>query len=82
MFNKAARTITGLSSRERVTPKLMKHYWLPLEARLIFKFCLMTFKALKIGEPRYLKDKLVEYNDLLNVETRHDSEIKRLKEPI
>ena len=79
--NRAARLIKGLSPRERVTPALMEMHWLPLKARVEYKTILLTYKALKYNEPKYLRKKLDLFNPETNVTIRHQCDIYRLIEP-
>ena len=37
VMNRAARLITGLSLRDRITPALVQLHWLPVKARFVFK---------------------------------------------
>ena len=59
--NRAARLIKKIPLRERITPALMELHWLPMKARIIYKICLLTYKALKFGEPKYLYEYLVPF---------------------
>ena len=36
----------------------MKLHWLPVKARIEFKICLITFKALKFNQPLYIRELL------------------------
>lgn len=78
---KAARLVTRLSYFDRITPKLITLHWLPIKARIIFKICLLVFKATRSGYPVYLKEKLLpfELSTIMNV--RHGSDVHRLFEP-
>ena len=40
------------------TSYLIELHWLPIKARIEFKTCLLAFKALKFGEPKYPADLL------------------------
>ena len=61
IINGAARMVVGLPyfSRERITPYCIRLHFLPLKARIKYKICLLTFKAIKYGEPQYLRELLV-----------------------
>ena len=63
VINNAARLINGIKRRERITPHLIGLHWLPLKARLKFKLCCLTYKALKEKCPLYLKEHLVVLNE-------------------
>ena len=56
--NRAARLIKGIKKRERITPVLIELHWLPIRARIEFKILMLTFKALKHNEPRYIRKML------------------------
>ena len=56
VLNRAARLIFGLPPRTPTTPFLIELHWLPIKARIEFKLCLMTFKILTFGEPKYLAE--------------------------
>ena len=81
IINSAARVIERMPrfSRERITPVIIELHFLPVKARIIFKICLLAFKALKYGYPAYLVDLLVPYNSQRSL--RNDFE-GRLQEPI
>ena len=51
VFNGAARFIIGISLRERITPVVIDLHWLPIEARIVFKICVLTYIALNTGKP-------------------------------
>ena len=79
--NKAARLIRKISQRERITPVLIDLHWLPIKARIMFKICLLTYKALKFGEPKYLKEHLIPFELETNIMIRHATDQHRLYEP-
>ena len=72
--NRAARLIKKILLRERITPALIELHWLPMKARIIYKICLLTYKALKFGEPKYLYEYLVPYELETSVTVRHASD--------
>ena len=39
----------------------MELHWLSMKARIIYKICLLTYKALKFGERKYLYEYLVPF---------------------
>ena len=49
VFNRAARLIVGISSRERITPVLIDLHWLPIKARIVFKICVLSLPSKGIG---------------------------------
>ena len=59
----------------------MELHWLPMKARIIYKICLLTYKALKFGEPKYLYEYLVPFELETSVTVRHASDRHRLFEP-
>ena len=56
VVNRSTRLIYSLSPQVPTTPYVIKLHWLPVRARIEFKICLLAFKVLKYGEPRYLAD--------------------------
>ena len=41
--NSAARLIFNLRQRDHVTPALQQLHWLPIQARVQFKLCVLTY---------------------------------------
>ena len=54
--NSAARLITGVNSRQHITPILYELHWLPVKYRIQYKVLLMTYKALNGIAPQYIKE--------------------------
>ena len=81
IMNRAARLITGLSPRERITPILMKLHWLPIKARIEYKICTMVYQAVRQGKPAYLRDKLKDFQLDTALCLRHHDDQYRLLEP-
>ena len=81
IINMAARVVTGMPrySRERITPLNISLHFLPIKARIYFKICLLTYKALNHGEPRYLAELLVPENPQRALRSSCNT---RLQEPI
>ena len=79
--NKAARLIKGKKSRERITPSLIELHWLPIKARVVYKICLLTYNALRTGEPKYLHKHLMPFELNTGVTVRHANDRHRLFEP-
>ena len=52
-----------------------------MKARIIYKICLLTYKALKFGEPKYFSDYLVPFGLETSVAVRHANDRHRLFEP-
>ena len=81
LINGAVRLVTDLPrfSREHISPFLIDLHILPIKARIEYKICLLTFKALHHGEPKYLAELLRkrENNSFLR-----SSSVRFLEEPI
>ena len=60
--NSAARLISGVPRRARMTPVLGDLHWLPIRQRILFKLCVMVFKAVTDCAPQYIVDLLVRHN--------------------
>ena len=58
ILNRAARLIYSLAPQVPTTPFLMKLHWLPVKARVEFKICLTTFRALKFNQPLFIRELL------------------------
>ena len=56
VLNRAARLIFNLPPRVPTTSSLIELHRLPLKARIEFKICLITFKALKFNQPSYNRE--------------------------
>ena len=54
--NTAARIVTMTNRFDSITPVLISLHWLPVEAQVKFKVCLLTFKAWKDKSPTYIKE--------------------------
>lgn len=59
--NTAARIITRTKKYDHISPVLKSLHWLPIEARIKYKICLLTFKTLHDMTPDYLNDLLHRY---------------------
>ena len=67
-----------------ITTEIKNFYFgtlLPMKARIIYKICLLTYKALKFGEPKYLYEYLFPFELETSVTVRHASDRHRLFEP-
>ena len=80
-MNRSARLIYSLPPRVPTTRYLIELHWLPIKARIEFKICLVAFKALRFGEPKYLSDLLVCQSAGLGVDLRSSDDPFRLVEP-
>ena len=56
--NCLARVVTKAPRFSSSLPLLKSLHWLPIEARIKFKICLLTFKALTTDQPAYLRQLL------------------------
>ncbi|KAI2646385.1 hypothetical protein H4Q32_025467 [Labeo rohita] len=54
--NAAARLLTGVKKRERITPVLERLHWLPVKQRIHYKVLLYVYKAVHELAPEYIKD--------------------------
>ena len=52
--NVLCRIVFRLDKTSYVTPFLQKLHWLPITYRILFKYYLITFKAIKFSQPIYL----------------------------
>ena len=59
--NHAARLVLKKAKRDHVTPLFRKLHWLPLQARIDYKICVMCFKCINKIAPSYLSDLLEQY---------------------
>ena len=83
LINSAARIVIGMPqfSRDRITPVCITLHFLPFKARIIYKICLLTYKAVKYGQPRYLANLLKKQVPATNMDLRNYSP-DRLDEPM
>ena len=81
IINRAARVVFSLPPRTPTTPYLIELHWLPVTARIEFKICLLVYKALKFGEPKYLVELLTPQERDIGMSLRSDSDPYRLCEP-
>ena len=50
-----------MAKRDHVTPLFRKLHWLPLQARVNYKICVLCFKCINKTAPSYLSDLLEQY---------------------
>ena len=81
IMNKAARLIKSVSPYDRITPVLIELHWLPIQARIVYKVCVLTFQAMMTGKPEYIRKLLTPFNINTSIVVRHASEEHRLFEP-
>ena len=58
IIKKQSVLIFNLPPRVPTTSSLIELHWLPLKARIEFKICLITCKALKFNQPSYIRELL------------------------
>ena len=56
-------TLCKLNKFSRVTPFLHKLHWLPIHYSILFKYNLLTYKAINISQPPYLSS-LIKWSNL------------------
>ena len=59
--NHAARLVLKKTKRDHVTSLFRKLHWLPLQARIDYKICVLCFKCINKTAPSYLSDLLEQY---------------------
>ena len=59
--NHAARLVLKKAKRDHVTYLFRKLHWLPLQARIDNKICVLCFKCINKTAPSYLSDLLEQY---------------------
>ena len=81
IINSAARIVVGMErfSRERITPICIGLHILPVKARIKYKICVLVYKALNFGEPKYLADLLKRRNALPSL---RENSSRTLEEPM
>ena len=52
--NTAARLLTNTRKYDHITPALKQLHWLPIKARVEYKFLVLTYKAIEGTAPVYL----------------------------
>ena len=82
LLNSAARVIYQMPrfSRERITPKCIELHFLPIKARIEYKICILTYKALNFESPAYLADLLKPHEIISDMQLRNTG-VGRLHEP-
>ena len=53
--NTAARIVLRLKRSDHITPALQELHWLPVNERITYKICLLTYRALHGIAPAYLR---------------------------
>ena len=63
------------------TSSLIELHWLPLKARIEFKICLITFKALKFNQSSYIRELLSFSSHESTLGVRSADDLSHLHEP-
>lgn len=71
--NSAARLLTNTRKREHITPILRMLHWLPIERRIQFKVCVLTYKCIHGLAPPYLCDMIIPYTPTCSLRTAGQS---------
>ena len=69
--NAAARIVTRASKHSSITSTLKDLHWLPIHARIEFKICTVTWKALHNSAPSYKKDLVTSYAPSRTLRSNH-----------
>lgn len=78
--NNAARLIYRKKKSDHVTPILQQLHWLPVEQRIEYKICLLTYKCLHGFAPKYLSNLLQRYTPQRELRSSKDTLYLRLQE--
>ena len=57
----AVRLVLEKAKRDHVTTLFRKFHWLPLQAKIDYKICVLCFKCINKTAPSYLSDLLEQY---------------------
>ena len=60
--NAAARTVCLIPKYDHISPSLRMLHWLPIEQRIIYKVCWLTWKARHGYSPQYIRDLLINHD--------------------
>ena len=60
---------------------MIKLHWLLIKGRIEFKICLIVFKALRFGQPKYIADMLSSPVTISHLTLRNDDNPYHLHEP-
>ena len=77
--NSLARVVLQMPRRTHADDVLAQLHWLPVSYRIEYKIALITYKALKFGQPRYLADLLIHQHQVRA--TRSEGQC-RLHQPV
>ena len=81
VLNRAARLIFNLPPMTPTTSSLIELHWLPIKARVEFKICLITYKALKFNQPSYIREMLTLSSPEFALGLRSSDDPDHLYEP-
>ena len=73
--NFAAKLIKRKKKHDHVTPILFDLHWLPVEQRIIYKICLLCYKALNGSTPSYISDLIHVYEPNRSLRSSLDQRI-------
>ena len=62
--NSLARVVLQMPRRTHADDLLAQLHWLPVSYHIDYKIALITYKALKMGQPRYLADLLIHQHQV------------------
>ena len=85
VLNAAVRLVYGLRPRDHVSAAMMELHWLPVEARIHFKLCLLAHHTVIGNAPTYITDLLQPVSSLssrgpvLRSATRSDFQVPRTR---
>src|SRR6218665_465514 len=64
VIHTAARLVKNLGPRDNITPSLRQLHWLPIQARISFKICLLIFKVMSGSAPSYMSSLVTPCTEL------------------
>jgi len=70
VINAATRLVCGLRPRDHVTAATISLHWLPAEARIQYKLCLMVHLSLAGKTPEYISDMIRPLSSVSSRATR------------
>jgi len=54
VLHSAARLVKDLGPRDHITPSMRQLHWLPIQARITFKICLLLYNIYTGSSPHYM----------------------------
>ena len=64
VLHSAARVIKNLKPRDHITPPLQQSRWLPIQARITFKICLLMFNIFSGFAPQYMTSMVTQCSSI------------------